>query len=79
MDTHEDSTSNASGSRVGSAPEVHNASVDENAAAQGGCGQLHLPTGAMCTLRHGHEGSCEFSPAAEVATSLAEHRAAEQW
>ena len=79
MDTHTDSTSNALGSPVGSASEVHNAPVDEHAGAQGGCAQVHLPTGAMCTLRHGHKRSCEFSSAARAEASLAEHRAAEHW
>jgi hypothetical protein len=59
--------------------EMHNASVDENAAAQGGCGQVYLPNGKMCTLRHGHDGSCEFSRAEEAEASLARHRADEGW
>jgi hypothetical protein len=60
-------------------PEVHNASVDESAARQGGCAQVHLPTGGMCTLRHGHEGSCEFSPAGQADAVLARHRAVDHW
>lgn len=39
---------------------MHNASVDEAAAMQGECAQVHLPTGRRCTLPHGHPGSCEF-------------------
>jgi hypothetical protein len=42
--------------------EMHNSSVDHDAAREGVCAQLHLPTGRMCTLPHGHEGSCEFLP-----------------
>ena len=30
--------------------DLHNASVSEEAAAAGGCGQVHLPTGRTCTL-----------------------------
>jgi hypothetical protein len=53
--------------------------VDESAARQGGCAQVHLPTGAMCTLQHGHEGSCEFSQADQADEVLARHKALEQW
>jgi hypothetical protein len=58
---------------------VHNASVDEGASRQGGCAQVHLPTGSMCTLRRGHEQSCEFSAAEDAVAVLADHRAAEGW
>jgi hypothetical protein len=61
------------------ASEVHNPSVDEDAARRGACAQVYLPTGAMCILRHGHEGSCEFSPAGKAEALLAEHKAAEHW
>jgi len=53
--------------------EMHNASVDEDAARAGECGQVHLPTGRMCTLPHGHARSCEFISAEAAAASLA-HR-----
>ena len=43
-----------------STPAMHNASVDEAAAMQGECAQVHLPTGRRCTLPHGHRGSCDF-------------------
>ena len=43
-----------------STPAMHNASVDEAAAMQGECAQVHLPTGRRCTLPHGHPGSCDF-------------------
>ena len=59
--------------------EVHNPSVDEGAAGQGACAQVHLPTGKMCTLRHSHEASCEFSPASEADALLALHKADEGW
>jgi hypothetical protein len=71
--------SGASGSRSDDVPEVHNASVDAKAARQGGCGQVHLQTGRMCTLRHGHQGSCEFSPAGQADALLAERKAVENW
>lgn len=60
-------------------PATHNASTDAGAASQGGCAQVHLPTGNMCTLRHSHEGSCEFSPPAEADALLALHKADEGW
>ena len=50
---------------------MHNASVNEDAAMAGGCAQVHLPTGRMCTLPHGHRGSCEFISADDVARWLA--------
>lgn len=42
--------------------EAHNASVDidEDAAEEGACAQVHLPTGRMCTLQYDQEGSCDF-------------------
>ncbi len=78
MDTNSLGTS-ASGSRSESAPEVHNSAINEGAALLGGCGQVHLPSGSMCTLRKGHDGSCEFTPAKRVDAVLAEHKAAEGW
>jgi len=40
--------------RAADTSEMHNASVDEVAARQGACAQVHLPTGRMCILPHGH-------------------------
>lgn len=40
--------------------ETHNASVDQDAAGEGLCAQVHLPSGRLCTLPHGHVSSCEF-------------------
>lgn len=40
--------------------QMHNASVDEVEAMTGECAQVHLPSGRMCTLQHGHARSCEF-------------------
>jgi hypothetical protein len=40
--------------------QMHNASVDEMAAMAGECAQVHLPSGRVCTLQHGHSRSCEF-------------------
>jgi hypothetical protein len=42
--------------------EVHNASVNEQVARQGACAQVHLATGRICGLEHGHRGSCHFVP-----------------
>lgn len=47
--------------------EMHNASVNEAAAMEGECAQVHLPTGRMCTLPYGHRGSCEFISAEAAA------------
>jgi hypothetical protein len=51
--------------------EMHNASMSEAAAQAGGCAQVHLSTGQMCTLPHGHRGSCEFISAQAAARWLA--------
>ena len=51
--------------------EMHNASVNEAAAMAGDCAQVHLPTGRMCTLPHGHRGSCVFISAEAAARWLA--------
>ncbi len=59
--------------------EAHNASVDEDNLRLGACAQVHLPTGRMCTLRHGHPGSCEFVTWDQVQSSLDAHRGAEGW
>jgi hypothetical protein len=79
MDAQAHLNNQPSGSVVGTVSDSHNASVDEDAARQGGCAQLHLPTGRMCTLRHGHNGSCEFTPADQVKTVLTQHKAADHW
>ncbi|QGN57482.1 hypothetical protein [Nostocoides sp. HKS02] len=78
MDPHSPSTRDL-GPTADNASEVHNPSIDETAAAQGACAQVYLPTGAMCTLRHGHDGSCEFSPAVGADAVLAKHKADEHW
>jgi hypothetical protein len=40
--------------------DLHNASVDEPAAAAGNCGTTHLPTGRVCRARAHHVGGCDF-------------------
>jgi len=57
--------------------EAHNASVNEDAAGEGACAQVHLPTGRMCTLRYGHERSCDFVPPDQVKASLARRHGAD--
>jgi hypothetical protein len=79
MDTQAHSTTVPSGSLVSQVSDRHNASVDEDAARRGGCAQVHLPTGRMCTLQHGHSMSCDFSPAGEADAVLAKHKAADHW
>ena len=58
--------------------EMHNASVDEYAAREGECAQVHLPTGRICTLPHGHKGSCLFTSPETAYASLSHHRAHER-
>ena len=53
---------------------MHNASMDEVAARKVACAQVHLPTGRMCILQHGHRGSCDFLPAEAAYASLPPHR-----
>jgi hypothetical protein len=60
--------------RAADTSEMHNASVDEDAAKKGACAQVHLPTGRMCILPHGHKGSCDFIPAEAAYASLPPHR-----
>jgi hypothetical protein len=79
MDVHAPAGSDPAAYRVGNVSELHNASVDEDAARQGGCAQVHLPTGRMCTLRHAHVGSCEFSPARQADAVLPKHKAEQHW
>jgi hypothetical protein len=55
-------------------PAVHNPSVDEAAACAGACGQVHLPTGAMCAEPRGHDGSCAFVPRPEAEAAVASYR-----
>jgi hypothetical protein len=71
MDTPIGSNTNTASLRPANTSEMHNASVDEDAARAGECAQVHLPTGRVCTLRHGHAGSCEFISAEAAAASLA--------
>ena len=59
--------------RAADTPEMHNASVDEFAARKGACAQVHLPTGRMCILPHGHQGSCDFIPAEAAYALLPAH------
>ena len=59
--------------------EAHNASVDEDLLDGGACARLHLATGRVCTLRHGHAGSCEFVPRELADASLARHQRLEGW
>ena len=50
--------------------DLHNAAVSEEAAAAGGCGQVHLPTGRTCTLEVGHAASCGFVSPDQVEEAL---------
>lgn len=81
MRTHADSRADATAASTTNSPAIHNSSVGEDAAREGLCAQVHLPTGRMCALRHGHEGSCEFTSAEQVNTggqadtALGHHRA----
>ena len=40
--------------------DLHNASIEESAAAAGHCGMTDLHTGRVCQDPHHHVGSCVF-------------------
>lgn len=63
--TRQDSIMNEHGHRDDRL-ELHNTSIDEEAAEVGACAQVHLPTGRTCILEHHHEGSCNFVPRDEL-------------
>jgi hypothetical protein len=42
--------------------DLHNASIDEPAAAAGWCGMIHLPSGRICRARARHTSGCTFVP-----------------
>jgi hypothetical protein len=42
--------------------DLHNASIDEPAAAAGRCGMIHLPTGRVCRAPARHASGCDFVP-----------------
>ena len=60
-------------------PEVHNAAVDASRRQQGACAQVHLATGRICLLQHGHRASCEFESPENADASLARQRLAGGW
>lgn len=53
--------------------ELHNVSIDEDAADAGACGQVHLPTGRTCSLPSHHSGSCNIDDQ-HIDHFLIEHR-----
>jgi hypothetical protein len=79
MESTARSTSAARAAEPFDTPEMHNASIDEDAARDGACAQLHLPTGRMCTLVAGHSASCDFVAADQADAALAQHKADEGW
>jgi len=47
--------------------DLHNASIEESAAAAGHCGMTDLQTGRVCHEPHHHVGGCAFvAPAPRV-------------
>jgi hypothetical protein len=40
--------------------DLHNAGIDELAAAAGRCGTIHLPTGRTCRAPARHADGCDF-------------------
>jgi hypothetical protein len=50
--------------------DLHNASVDETAAAHNLCGFLELHSGTVCVLPFHHTGSCRFVPRDELRAML---------
>jgi hypothetical protein len=79
MGSHVTPNLSANASPTADRRQVHNASVNEDAAEEGACAQVHLPTGRMCTLQYDHEGSCDFVAPDQVDASLARRRAAGGW
>ena len=62
-----------------SAPEherldLHNASIDESAAALGHCGMTDLHTGRVCQEPQSHAGSCAFvAPSHDGSVAALDH------
>lgn len=79
MDNQARPSTDAAAPHTSDPPHLHNPATDEDVAKEGGCAQVHLPTGRLCTLRHGHAGSCEFIPAEAADASLAQRKADEGW
>lgn len=48
--------------------DLHNVSVDFNAAQAGQCGFTHLASGRVCRRPHRHPGACQVRPAAALST-----------
>ena len=67
-------STDTAGRRAADTSEMHNVSMDEVAARKGACAQVHLPTGRMCILPHGHRGSCDFIPAEAAYAALRPRR-----
>ncbi len=44
--------------------DLHNAAIDEPAAAAGRCGTIHLATGRICGATARHRDGCDFRPVA---------------
>lgn len=42
--------------------DLHNTSVDFDAAGRGWCGFIHIATGRICRLPYRHPGSCHLRP-----------------
>ena len=40
--------------------DLHNSHISQDAAGADCCGEIHLPTGRTCILRHRHHGGCQF-------------------
>ena len=40
--------------------DLHNSSIDFQAATEGLCGFTHIPTGRVCRLRCRHPGPCDL-------------------
>jgi hypothetical protein len=48
--------------------DLHNASIDFQAASAGYCAFTHLASGRVCRLPYGHVDSCRFVPPGEGAS-----------
>ena len=51
--------------------DIHNATIDTDAADAGLCGQLHLRTGRACVLPARHPGECVFHDSETVDNAVA--------
>ncbi len=52
-------------------PDLTSTHVDEDIAMAGRCGNIHVPSGRICTLPERHRGSCHFVTPPEARDAVA--------